>query len=597
MPNSEDCFWSTSAEEQLRRLNSSANGLTSNQATKQLDIYGSNRLRPGRKDSWLSLLLAQFKSPITLILIGAAVLSFFLRDPTDATIILVIVLVSGLLGFWQEHSAANALKKLLAIVTTKAGVLRDGREIEVPVENVVPGDVVVVSAGSAIPGDCLILESKDLFVDEATLTGETYPVEKQPGNLPAETNLGHRTNSLFLGTHVVSGTGKAVVVHTARLTEFGKVSDRLQLRPPETDFERGIRRFGYFLTEITLLLVLCIFAANVLLHRPVLDSFLFSLALAVGLTPQLLPAIISVNLAHGAKRMANEKVIVRRLSSIENFGSMGVLCSDKTGTLTEGKIELHAAEDAAGASSEKVLRYACLNASFQSGFTNPIDEAIRAGNHSDLANCRKLDEVPYDFIRKRLSVLVDVDNHHVLITKGALDNVLAACSSVEKADGTIVKLETLRGAIQDRYQALSNEGLRTLGVAYRTMDSAGTISKAAETDMVFLGFLVRDRIHVNSLGEIQRAVGHHRRAAVSVGADKRQGAGAGFREAAGTAEGRADCGRVAGVRDVDCVVATERERRAAADRVASGAEAEAIGGDRAIDRDRAGAGAEARRGT
>ena len=490
MTNSEDCYWSTSAEDQLRRLNSSLNGLTSDQAAQQLAEHGPNRLKARRNDGWLWLLLGQFKSPITLILIGAAVLSFFLHDPTDAVIILVIVLISGLLGFWQEHSAANALKKLLAIVTTKACVLRNGKEVEVPAENVVPGDLIVVSAGSAIPGDCLILESKDLFVDEATLTGETYPVEKQPEVLPAETGLGHRTNSLFLGTHVVSGTARAVVVHTACQTEFGKVSDRLQLRPPETEFEQGIRRFGYFLTEITLLLVLCIFTANVMLHRPVLASFLFSLALAVGLTPQLLPAIISVNLAHGAKRMAEEDVIVRRLSSIENFGSMDVLCSDKTGTLTDGKIELHAAEDAAGASSDKVLRYACLNASFQSGFTNPIDEAIRTGNHSDLANCQKLDEVPYDFIRKRLSVLVVVDNHHVLITKGALDNVLAACSSVENADGNIVKLETLRGAIQDRYLALSNEGLRTLGVAYRTMDSVATINKMAETEMVFLGFLV-----------------------------------------------------------------------------------------------------------
>ncbi len=405
-------------------------------------------------------------------------------------IILVIVLISGLLGFWQEHSAANALKKLLAIVTTKATVLRDGQEVEIAVENVVPGDVISVSAGSAIPGDCLILESKDLFVDEATLTGETYPAEKQPAVLPAETSLGHRTNSLFLGTHVVSGAAKAVVVRTARQTEFGKVSDRLQLRPPETDFEHGIRRFGYFLTEITLLLVLCILAANVLLHRPVLESVLFSLALAVGLTPQLLPAIISVNLAHGAKRMAEENVIVRRLSSIENFGSMDVLCSDKTGTLTEGVIHLHAAEDAAGASSDKVLQYAYMNASFESGFTNPIDEAIRCSCHSDLEKCRKLDEVPYDFIRKRLSVFVALDNHHVLITKGAVDNVLAVCSAVEVTQGSIVSLDSFRGPIQDRFHALSSEGFRTLGVAYRTMDSVTTISKAAETEMVFLGFLV-----------------------------------------------------------------------------------------------------------
>ncbi len=490
MTNSVDCYWSTSAEEQLRRLKSSAEGLTTDEAARRLAVYGPNRLRPRRNDDWFTLLLAQFKSPITLILIGAASLSFFLRDPTDAVIILVIVFVSGLLGFWQEHSAANALQKLLAIVTTKASVLRDGREIEVPVENVAPGDMILVSAGSAIPGDCLILEAKDLFVDEATLTGETFPAEKQPGVLPAETSLGHRTNLLFLGTHVVSGTAKAVVVHTARQTEFGKVSDRLQLRPPATDFELGVRRFGYFLTEITLLLVFCIFAANVVLHRPVLESVLFSLALAVGLTPQLLPAIISVNLAHGAKRMAEENVIVRRLSSIENFGSMDVLCSDKTGTLTEGVIYLHAAEDAAGVSSDKVLRYACLNACFESGFANPIDEAIRATGHSDVINCRKLDEVPYDFIRKRLSVLAVVDNHHVLITKGAVDNVLAVCSAVETAKGAIVTLDSVRSAIQDRFHALSNEGFRTLGVAYRLMDSVKTIGKAAETEMVFLGFLV-----------------------------------------------------------------------------------------------------------
>ncbi len=490
MTTREDCYWSTPATEQFRQLNSSVEGLTSSEATRRLAVYGSNRLRPRRKEDWLALLLAQFKSPITLILIAAAALSFFLRDPTDAVIIVVIVLISGLLGFWQEHSAANALQKLLAIVTTKASVLRDGREVEVAFEDVAPGDVILVSAGSAIPGDCLILESKDLFVDEATLTGETYPVEKQPALLPVETSLGDRTNSLFLGTHVVSGTARAILVHTGRQTEFGKVSDRLQLRPPETDFERGVRRFGYFLTEITLILVLCIFAANVLLERPVLDSLLFSLALAVGLTPQLLPAIISVNLAHGAKRMAAEHVIVRRLSSIENFGSMDVLCSDKTGTLTEGLINLHAAEDVAGVSSDKVLQYAYLNASFESGFTNPIDEAIRASHSCDVANCHKLDEVPYDFIRKRLSVLVALDNQHVLITKGAVDNVLAVCSAVETAQGSIVTLDSLQDSIQDRFHALSSEGFRTLGVAYRVLDSAETIGKSAETEMVFLGFLV-----------------------------------------------------------------------------------------------------------
>ena len=208
-----------------------------------------------------------------------------------------------------------------------------GKNIEIPVEEVVPGDVAILNAGDVIPGDCAILESKDLFVNEAALTGETFPVEKQPGTLPSEISLSERTNVLFMGTHVVSGTAKALIVRTATDTEFGKVSARLRLRPPETEFERGVRRFGYLLMEVTLILVISIFAINVYFARPVLESFLFSLALAVGLTPQLLPAIITINLAHGAKRMALEKVIVKRLAAIENFGSMNVLCCDKTGTL------------------------------------------------------------------------------------------------------------------------------------------------------------------------------------------------------------------------------------------------------------------------
>ena len=239
-------------------------------------------------------------------------------------------------------------------------VMRDGSLKEMPLEELVPGDIVMLNAGDIVPGDCLILESKDCFVDEAALTGETYPVEKVVRVLLPETTLGQRTNALFMGTHVVSGTAKALVVNTGTETEFGKVSDRLKLRHPETEFERGVSRFGYFLMEITLLLVIAIFAINVYLERPILDSFLFALALAVGLTPQLLPAIITINLAHGAKRMALEKTIVKRLASIENFGSMNVLCSDKTGTLTEGIVQLHAALDIEENKSEQVFSYAYL---------------------------------------------------------------------------------------------------------------------------------------------------------------------------------------------------------------------------------------------
>jgi P-type Mg2+ transporter len=323
----------------------------------------------------LALFIAQFKSPIILILIGAAIVSLFLQDRTDAILILAIVLASGVLGFWQEYAATDAVAKLRALVETKARVLRDGVEAIIPLAEVVPGDVTLLSAGAIIPGDGRLLEARELFVNEAALTGETFPVEKNAADRSREDSA---RAEVYLGTNVVSGWGKAEVVATGRNTRFGKIADRLRLRRPETEFERGVRRFGYLLAEITLLLVLAIFGFNVFLHKPVLDSFLFALALAVGLTPQLLPAIITINLSHGARRMAEQKVIVKRLAAIENFGSMNVLCTDKTGTITEGRIDVHAAVDARGDRSEKALLYAYLNAANETGFINPIDEALRA---------------------------------------------------------------------------------------------------------------------------------------------------------------------------------------------------------------------------
>ncbi|PYJ71969.1 MAG: magnesium-translocating P-type ATPase [Verrucomicrobia bacterium] len=483
-------FWCVSAIEILQRLETATEGLSSEEARQRLARYGSNLLEPQKRSDVLTLLLAQFKSPLILLLLFATGLSFFLHDPVNALIILTIVLVSGLLGFWQEHSATNAVEQLLAMVQIKATVLRDGRPYEIPVEEIVPGDIVILNAGDIVPGDCLVDESKDLFVDEATLTGETYPVEKSVGVLAPETPLGQRTNALWMGTHVVSGSAKALVITTGKQTEFGKVSERLRLRPQETDFERGIRRFGYFLMEVTLVLVMAIFAINVYLARPILDSFLFSLALAVGLTPQLLPAIISINLAHGAKRMAQARVIVKRLASIENFGSMNVICSDKTGTLTEGSVRLQSALDVTGASSDKVLLHAYLNAFYETGFTNPIDAAIRAQCQFDLSGYRKADEIPYDFLRRRLSVLVAHDDTHLMVTKGALQNVLAVCSAAETGAGTLVDIAVVQVQIQQHFEEFSNKGFRTLGVAYKNMGSASLMSKVDEAGMTFLGFLV-----------------------------------------------------------------------------------------------------------
>ncbi|MEN6373425.1 MAG: magnesium-translocating P-type ATPase, partial [Smithella sp.] len=464
--------------------------LSSAEAKQRLIQYGPNLLKPPKRYDTLTLLLAQFKSPIILTLIFAAGLSAFLHDPVDAIIIIAIVLISGLLGFWQERGAVNALEKMLAIVKIKTTVLRDGQELDIPLEGVVPGDIVSLNAGDAIPADSLILESTDLFVDEATLTGESFPVEKSVGQLPVETPLARRTNSLFMGTHVISGTATAVAIYTGKQAEFGEISEKLKLRPQETEFEHGIRRFGYLLLEVTLFLVIAVFAINVFFHRPVLESFLFSLALAVGLTPQLLPAIISINLAHGAKKMAQQKVIVKRLASIENLGSMDVLCSDKTGTLTEGTVRLDSATDISGNPSDRVFLHAYLNSFYEKGFSNPIDEAIRSYKQQDISGYEKVDEIPYDFIRKRLSILIKKDGRYLMVTKGALSDVLAVCPFAENKAGDKVDTSTVAQEIQRRFEDLSNQGFRVLGVAMRDTGSEPVINKDSERDMTFLGFLL-----------------------------------------------------------------------------------------------------------
>ncbi len=481
-------FWSIPQADLLKQLRTTPDGLTGEEGQRRLSQYGYNVLKPKKKTDALTLFVNQFKSPLVIILMFAAVLSFFLQDPASATIILAIVFVSGLLGFWQERGATNAVEKLLSIVQIKTTALRDGKPNEIPLEQTVPGDVIILSAGKMVPGDSAILECKDLFVDQAALTGETFPAEKMTGVLAPQASVSERSNSLFMGTHVISGTARVVIVQTGKNTEFGKIADSLTLRPPETGFEYGVRHFGYLLMELTSIMVIAIFAVNAYFGRPILASFLFSVALAVGLTPQLLPAIVTVNLAHGAKEMATQKVIVKRLVSIENFGSMNLLCSDKTGTLTEGQVQLHSTIDIEGNTDEKVLLYACLNAYYETGFANPIDEAIRSKNTFDFSAYTKLDEVPYDFVRKRLSILVSKDDVHTMIMKGAVPNVLATCSNAEAPNG-IVQIADVKEKIQQLFEKLGTEGFRLLGVAYKNV-SPEVISKEEEVQMTFLGFLL-----------------------------------------------------------------------------------------------------------
>ncbi len=484
-----DTFWNLDKKEALQILSCTEKGLPLATAEERLKTYGLNTLKGAARSSPIFLFLAQFKSPLTLLLVGAAFLSMGLGDITDAIIILIIVLISSCLGFWQEKGAAHAVEELLKMVQIRCRILREGVESELPMEKIVPGDIIVLSAGDTIPGDSLLLDSRELFIDEAAFTGETYPVEKNAGILPVDTPLSKRSNTLFMGAHVISGKASALVIRTGRQTEYGKISDKLRIKPPETDFERGIRRFGYMLMEITLILVFIIFAINVLLHKPALDSFLFSLALAVGLTPQLLPAIITVNLAAGARAMAKKKVIVKRLSSIENFGSMNILCSDKTGTITEGKVTIKETLDIEGLHSEKTLQFAGLNASLQQGFHNPIDEAICSVYKASAAIFTVQCEIPYDFIRKRLSVQVKNGKENFTITKGALSSILEICDRAETGKGELLSIEDRRGLIIEQYRQLSAAGYRVLGVAYKMTADDRDFTREEENNMIFLGFI------------------------------------------------------------------------------------------------------------
>lgn len=485
-------YWSMQEDELIGELHSSSSGLSQIAAQKVLEEVGSNRIRPKEQITPLRFFLKQFQSPIVLILIFATLISAFLKDWVDATIILLIVLGSALLSFFQEFSASNAAEKLRAQVSLKTEALRSGNPVFIPTEEIVPGDVILLSAGSLVPADGQVVEAKDFFVNQAVLTGETFPVEKKPGRVAETASLSERTNTVFMGTNVRSGSARVLIVETGPKTAFGQIADRLTLRPPETEFERGIKRLGYLLTEVMLLLVLGIFAFNVFFQKPVLDSLLFSIALAVGLTPQLLPAIININLSKGSEAMAQRGVIVRRLESIENFGSMDILCTDKTGTLTQGVVQLDGALDLDGNPSADVQLYACLNASLQSGLFNPLDEAILQKGAQGMDGYTKVDEIPYDFIRKRLSVVVRRNGlPPFMVTKGALEQVLDVCSWIMVA-GEEKNLDgSIQAKIKDRFEAWSAQGYRVLGVAIKHVDAAAhPFSPTDESGMVYVGFLL-----------------------------------------------------------------------------------------------------------
>lgn len=495
-------YWSRSADEILGLLGVSRNGLENAAAAERLLQYGRNTLVSNhRKTRALWMFLDRFRNPLVLILVFAAILALVMQDWLDAVIVLAIVFVTAVLGFIQEYSATNAVEKLRRRVSVKTTTLRGGQWQPVASEDIVPGDIVKLAAGSLIPGDGMLLESNDFYVNQALLTGETYPVEKQPGATPVSAALVERNNCVFMGTSVRSGSATAVVVHTGPSTRFGQIAGSLALRPPETEFERGLRKFGYLLAGIMLIMVLVIVSVNIVLQHTTIETLLFAMALAVGLSPEMLPAILTITLARGANAMASHGVIVKRLNAIENLGSMDVLCTDKTGTLTKGVVKLDNAMDVGGAPSGAILRMAYLNAKLQTGLANPLDEAIvAAGTQADgavqtggiLQNCRKLDEIPYDFVRKRLSIAVACDDSGTaqMISKGALQNILEVCDRIQVGADTEPLTAAHGLAVQKRFSNWSEQGYRVLGVAQKPVPAEGDYTRDDEHAMVFSGFLL-----------------------------------------------------------------------------------------------------------
>ena len=481
-------------EEVLTRLGTCQSGLSSQEVASRLGRYGPNELAQKTKRTGFVELLYHLRNPLVLILLIAGLISGVIGDAVEAIIIFSIVLLSVVLDVYQESKAENAAEALKERVATTASVLRDGVKKEVKLSEIVPGDIVYLSAGDMVPADSRLISAKDLNLNQSSLTGEAFPVEKAAVSLSTKTTeLTGWDNYVFLGTSVVSGTGTAVVVETGGSTEYGKIAKDLVAKIPETEFEKGLRRFGALMTEVTLFLVLFVFFINAFFFsatRGVLESLLFAVALAVGLTPELLPMIMSINLSRGAVAMSKKGVIVKRLASIQNFGNMDVLCTDKTGTLTENKLTLVQYSDLEGKDAEKILFYSFLNSCFETGLRSPLDDAILKYKDFDVKGYEKIDEVPFDFIRRRVSVVIEDEGERFFIAKGALEEILKVCSYCEIEEQISDLTNVCRSKIEQKYAEFSSQGFRVLGVSYKkVMDAKTHYTINDETDMVFLGFV------------------------------------------------------------------------------------------------------------
>ncbi len=482
-------FWDMSLQDLLQLLQATPAGLTTSEAKRRLRFYGPNSLVQESRFAGLLTFLRFFANPLVIILLIASVISLGLRDEIGGLIIIAIVLLSVLLNFFMEFQARHAVEEIQKQVATTAAVVRDGQEQELPIAELVPGDIVRLNAGDLAPADARLLDVRDLHVRESALTGESLPVEKAAHDLPEGNHaIADASNSVFLGTAVQTGMGTGIIVRTGRGTALGGIAQHLAARPPETEFGRGIRHFGLMITRVIMLLVLFVLLVNLYFHRPLLESFLFAVALAVGMTPEMMPMIITVALAQGARRMTRKKVLVKQLAAIEDFGSVTILCSDKTGTLTEGEIVLDRHVDVMGMADENVLRLIYLNSYFEAGIKSPLDDAVLKHEHPKVTEYVKVDEIPFDFNRKRLSVVVRHGDEHLLITKGEAEGIWGICQTVN-IDGSPQPFnEIRRAAAEDTFKKLSADGYRTLGVAVLKVDKRDVYNPADERDMTLAGF-------------------------------------------------------------------------------------------------------------
>jgi Mg2+-importing ATPase len=489
----------SSAADVLAGLGTTLNGLTGSQVQERTEQYGPNEIAKEKRRSWLTRLWDNVKNPLVLLLITLGVISYLTGDMRATIVILTMVVLGIVLRYVQESRADNAAEKLKAMVRTTTTVVRDGERKEISLIELVPGDVVVLAAGDMIPADVRVLAAKDLFLNQAALTGESMPVEKTP--TPADASVQNpleMQNICFLGSNIESGTGSAVVVQTGSGTYFGSLANSIVGQRVLTSFDKGINQFTWLMISFILIMVPLVFLFNGLSKHNWLEAFLFAMAVAVGLTPEMLPMIVTVNLSKGAIAMSKKKVIVKRLNAIQNFGAMDVLCTDKTGTITQGKIVLEKHLDVKGNPSARVLHYGYINSYYQTGLKNLMDEAIL--NHGDLndtlqvdENFHKIDELPFDFQRRRMSVIVENEqNQHILICKGAVEEVMKLSSHVEINGEILTVTAEHHEHRQRRVRELNAEGFRVIAVAYRMFpgtDDTPHYTVHDESDMTLLGYL------------------------------------------------------------------------------------------------------------